>query len=172
MKHGQRAAWCVFAAVLAWTLDPAGVFAAEATTSPPALASSPHAATADALRAQALLKKAVAHYAALQDRAFPDFNQGPQYIDRELYVYVVSSVTGVMLASGGPSFALINKNVTDLEDATGKAFFQEMFSKAQAGSSGSVEYLWLNRVDNKEETKVAFFQKVDDRIIAVGYYQR
>jgi len=172
MKNDQRAIPRILAAVLACALAPAGAAAAETSGSARDAAANSRPATADALRAQALLKKAVAHYATLKDRAFADFIQGPQFIDGELYVYVVSSVTGVMLASGGPSFALINKNVTDLEDATGKAFFQEMFSKAKSSSSGSVEYLWLNRVDNKEETKVAYFQKVDDRIIAVGYYKR
>ena len=107
-----------------------------------------------------------------KDKAFADFNQQRDYVDRELYVYVVSATTGVMLASGGPSFALVNRNVAELEDATGKAFFQEMFAKAKAGGSGSVEYLWLDPVDNKEERKVAYFQQVDDRIIAVGYYKR
>lgn len=130
------------------------------------------ASTPDAARAQALLAKAVARYTKIKDRAFADFNQQREFVDGELYVYVVSSVTGVLLASGGPSFALINQDVTDVKDATGKAFFREMFSKAQAGGSGTVEYLWLNPADNKEERKVAYFRKVDDRIIAVGYYHR
>jgi len=148
-------------------LAPAGVLAADAPAAPAAAT-----ASADAARAQALLKKAVAHYRVAKDRAFADFNQQRDYVDRELYVYVVSSATGVMLASGGPSFALVNRNVAELEDATGKAFFQEMFAKARADGSGSVEYLWLDPVDNKEERKVAYFQQVDDRIIAVGYYKR
>jgi cytochrome c len=169
MKVENRALQILLPVLLTCALAQGGAYAAETATAPVAV---PRAATADALRAQALLKKAVAHYGARKDRAFPDFNQGPQFVDGELYVYVVSSVTGVMLASGGPSFALVNQNVTELEDATGKAFFQEMFSKAKTSTSGTVEYLWLNRVDNKEETKVAFFQKVDDRIIAVGYYKR
>jgi cytochrome c len=168
MKIGPRTLQRVLPLVLACLLAPAVAGAAE--TAGPTVVT--RATSADALRAQALLKKAVAHYASLKDRSFPDFNQGPQYVDGELYVYVVSAVTGVLLASGGPSFALVNRNVTDLEDATGKAFFQEMLDKARSATSGTVQYLWLNRADNKEETKVAYFQKVDDRIIAVGYYTR
>jgi cytochrome c len=129
-------------------------------------------AATDSARAQALLQKAVAHYQKRKDLAFADFNQQRAFVDGELYVYVVSSVTGVLLASGGPSFALVNQNVAELEDATGKAFFREMLAKAREKGSGTVEYLWLNRVDNKEEHKVAYFQKVDDRILAVGYYRR
>ena len=62
--------------------------------------------------------------------------------------------------------------MADLEDATGKAFFREMLAKAKAAGSGSVEYLWLDPVDNKEEHKHAYFEQVDDRVLAVGYYQR
>ena len=145
-------------------LAPAGARAADAPASAPA--------GSDALRAQTLLKKALAHYRLLKDKAFPDFDREREFVDRELYVYVVSSATGVLLASGGPSFALVNRNVADLEDATGKAFFREMIAKAKADGAGTVEYLWLDPADNKEERKQAYFERVDDRIIAVGYYKR
>ncbi|TXG80955.1 MAG: hypothetical protein E6R11_00160 [Rhodocyclaceae bacterium] len=33
-----------------------------------------------------------------------------------------------------------------------------------------VEYRWLNKVDGKVEPKTTLFRKVDDRIVAAGYY--
>jgi len=124
---------------------------------------------ADAARAQALLERAVAHYKEVEESALAAFGHKGKFVDGELYVYVIST-KGVMLASGGPSSALIGRDVTDLQDVTGKPFFREMLDKAKASGSGTVEYHWLNRIDNKVEPKLAYFQKVDDRIIAVGYY--
>ena len=123
----------------------------------------------DAARAEALLQHAVAHYKGVKDSALTDFDRKGEFVDGELYVYVIST-KGVMLASGGPSSALIGRDVTDFQDATGKPFFREILDKAKANESGAVEYYWLNPVDNKMQPKLAHFQKVDDWIIAVGYY--
>jgi cytochrome c len=123
----------------------------------------------DAARAQALLHRAVALYKDIRDPAFAAFSRHADFVDGELYVYVVS-ISGEMLASGGPSSVLIGRNVADLRDANGKPFFHEMLDKAKAHGSGTVEYHWLNRVDNRVERKVAYFQRVGTRVIAVGYY--
>jgi cytochrome c len=141
-----------------------GAFGADAAT-PTANAA---ASAEDAARAQALLKRAVAHYKDIKDPALADFSRPGEFVDGELYVYVVSTA-GVLLASGGPSSSVIGRNVADQPDALGKPFFREILDKAQGSGSGTVEYVWLNPADNKVERKVAYFQKVDDRIIAVGY---
>ena len=124
---------------------------------------------ADAARAQALLERAVAHYKEVEESALAAFGRKGEFVEGELYVYVIST-KGVMLASGGPSSALVGRDVTDLQDAAGKPFFREMLDKAKVSGSGAVEYYWLNPVDNKMQPKLAQFQKVDDWIIAVGYY--
>jgi cytochrome c len=80
------------------------------------------------------------------------------------------STKGVLLASGGLSSSWIGENVADQQDAAGKLFIREMLDKARKNGSGTVEYHWLNPVNNKTEPKVAYFQKVGDRVIAVGYY--
>ena len=124
---------------------------------------------ADAARAQALLERAVAHYKEVEESALAAFGRKGKFVAGELYVYVIST-KGVMLASGGPSSALVGRDVTDLQDAAGKPFFREMLDKAKVSGSGAVEYYWLNPIDNKMGRKLAYFQTVDDRIIAVGYY--
>jgi len=124
---------------------------------------------ADAARAQALLERAVAHYKEVEESALASFGRKGKFVEGELYVYVIST-KGVMLASGGPSSALVGRDVTDLQDAAGKPFFREMLDKAKVSGSGTVEYYWLNPIDNKMGRKLAYFQTVDDRIIAVGYY--
>jgi len=124
---------------------------------------------ADENRSQRLLDKAVARYRAVGDAALEEFNRSPEFIDRELYVYVLG-LDGTMLASGGSSVALVGRNVATMKDAAGKAFFREMLDTAAKAESGRVDYRWLNRVDNREEPKVTLFRKVGDRILAVGYY--
>jgi cytochrome c len=151
---------------LAYALGQTAAFGAELST-PTANAT---ASAEDAgLRAQVLLQRAVARYQDIKDPALADFSSKGEFVDGELYVYVVSTA-GVMLASGGPSSSVIGHNVADQQDALGKPFFREMLTKAETSESGTVDYLWLNPVDNKVERKVAHFQKVGNRIIAVGYY--
>lgn len=123
----------------------------------------------DAAQAQALLQRAVALYKEIKDLALAHFSPQGEFVKDDLYVYVVST-KGVLLASGGLSSSWIGENVAGQKDAAGKPFIREMLDKAQTKGSGTVEYHWLNPATNKTEPKVAYFQKVGDRIIAVGYY--
>ena len=123
----------------------------------------------DAKRAKELLDRAVAYYREKKDLALAAFMRQGEFIQGDLYVYVINT-NGVMLSSGGSSSALIGSNITNLRDAEGKPFFREMLDIAKSQSAGSVEYRWQNRADRKVERKLAYFQKVGDAILSVGYY--
>ncbi len=127
-----------------------------------------HAAS-DELRARALLGRAVILYRQEGDEAFAAFNSPTEFVDGELYVWVLGT-DGVMLASGGSSAALIGRKVTNMRDAFGTPFFFDMLEKARKSDSGVVEYRWLNRLHHKPERKVTYFTKVGTRLLAVGYY--
>jgi cytochrome c len=131
--------------------------------------SAKESAASDALRAQALLARAVDLYRQQGDAAFAAFNGPAEFVDSELYVYVLGT-DGVMLASGGSSAALIGRKVMNMRDAFGTPFFWDMLEKAKTNESGIVEYRWLNRLHHKPERKVTYFQKVGERLLAVGYY--
>ncbi len=120
-------------------------------------------------RAKALLARAVAHYRKRGDKALSDFAEAGRFEDGELYVYVLDT-DGKFLASGGSSSVLVGRDVTEMRDSAGKPFFQEMIRTVREKGSGHVEYRWLNRLDKREERKLAFFRRVGDRIIAVGFY--
>lgn len=135
----------------------------------PAPATSSIASAGDAQRAEALLARAVTLYEKDGDRAFEAFNHSADFVDAELYVYVVGT-DGTMLASGGSSAALIGRKVKNLTDAFGTPFFWDMLEKAKTNDSGIVEYRWLNRLHHKPERKVTYFRKVGERLLAVGYY--
>jgi cytochrome c len=139
-----------------------------ATDKPTAKAGTADTST-DAKRARELLDRAVAYYQEKKDQAFAAFNRQGEFIQGDLYVYALNT-TGVMLASGGSSSALIDRIVVGMADVDGKLLFKEILETAKAKGSGSVEYRWLNRVDRKVERKVTYFKKVGEVIIAVGYY--
>jgi cytochrome c len=141
-------------------------YAAESSSSPPVVKS---ASADDVQRTKALLAKAVAHYREKNELALAAFSRQGEFVDGDLYVYALDT-NGIFLASGGSSSALIGRDVSKMSDAEGREFFREMLDKAKLSGSGTVEYRWLNQVHNKVERKVAYFEKVGDRIIAVGYY--
>ena len=126
---------------------------------------------AEAEKAKALLENAASY---LQkngtDKAFKAFSKrGGEFVKGSHYVYVLR-LDGMMVAHGAAPEVLVGTNVTDLRDAAGKSFIRELLDKAATSGSGSVEYRWLNRSNNHVEAKTAFFTRVDNHVISVGYY--
>lgn len=120
-------------------------------------------------KAQNLLQRAVAYYTKNGDESLAAFSPEGQFVDDSYYVYVLNQ-RGILLVSGGSSAALVGRDVSDIQDVSGKPFLREMITAAKAGTTGQVEYRWLNRIDNKVERKVAYYQRVGDKILAVGFY--
>jgi cytochrome c len=123
----------------------------------------------DTARTQEMLDRAVAYYKKNGKQALAAFSRAGEFLDGELYIYVLDS-KGVMLASGGPSVTLVGRNVLDLKDPEGKPFIREMMDLAKTKGNGSVEYRWLNRQHGAIERKVAYFKQVDEVILVVGQY--
>jgi len=127
----------------------------------------PHATIA---QTQALLDKAVAELKAEgPGKAFAAFNDANgAYKTRELYVFVFDA-KGVYEASGANP-RLVGTNAIDMTDAEGKPLVREMIAVAQRKGQGRVDYIWLNRADNRVEHKRSLVQQVGDHIVGVGYY--
>jgi cytochrome c len=127
------------------------------------------AAQADAeARARQLLQRAVDYYQVQGDAAFAAFSRQGEFIDGEHYVFVVDT-QGTMLASGGTSAVLIGRDVSQALEPE----LREAFRQALEGGDGEVrqaEYRWMNARDGRVERKRVFFQRVGDRVIAVGLY--
>ncbi len=146
----------------------AGAMACAAVSLAPAPASAAaHAGSADA---QALLSRAVAEVNGVgAPKAFAEFNDptGP-FHTRELYVFVFS-MTGRYEASGADP-KLVGSDASGMTDAEGRPLVQDMIALAKAKGGGRVDYVWLNRVDNRVEHKRSLVQRVGDHIVGVGYY--
>ncbi len=123
----------------------------------------------DPARANALLERAVARLNEQGDRALAAFSRVGEFTDGDLYVYVLGK-DGIMLASGGSSSNFIGRNMLEYKDPDGKKVFVEVLEGARAKGKGKVEYRWLNQVRGGIERKIAYYQTVQNWIVAVGYY--
>lgn len=122
----------------------------------------------DGEQAKRLLQSAVEYYRMQGDAALAAFSRQGEFIDGEHYVFVVDT-QGTMLASGGTSAVLIGRDVsTVLEPELRMAFAQALAS--EEGRVGTAEYRWKNARDARVERKQVYYQRVGDRIIAVGHY--
>ncbi|MCQ4261098.1 cache domain-containing protein [Stutzerimonas stutzeri] len=119
-------------------------------------------------RARDLLQRAVEHYRAQGDTAFAAFSRQGDFINGEHYVFVVDT-SGTMLASGGTSANLIGRDVTESLAPEVRSGFRQALAGAE-GEVLSAEYRWMNARDGKVERKRVFFERVGDRVLAVGMY--
>ncbi|MCG6573359.1 calcium channel protein [Pseudomonas sp. AF32] len=133
------------------------------------LASAHAAAPDDGQAAKALLEKALAYYHDNGDKAFAAFSRQGEFVDQDRYVFVVDT-QGVMLASGGPSSALIGRDVSEVLGPDLRKAFKDALKTPEASGIQQAEYRWQNWADGKVERKHVYFQRVGERILAVGYY--
>lgn len=135
-------------------------------------ASQAQAATAqeqDAQAAKALLEKALAYYHDNGDKAFAAFSRQGEFVDKDRYVFVVDT-KGVLLASGGPSSALIGRDVSKVLGPDLRQSFKEALNIPEGNGIQQAEYRWQNWNDGKVERKHVFYQRIGQHILAVGYY--
>ncbi|HJV86558.1 MAG TPA: cache domain-containing protein [Noviherbaspirillum sp.] len=121
--------------------------------------------------AVALVHKAIAFYKAHgKDKAFAEVsNKSGQFVDRDMYVYILDT-NGTMMAHGANE-KLIGKDLTNLKDADGKLFAQELIAHAKAKKAGWVDYKWPNPVTKQIESKTTYVEAFDGYGFAVGVYK-
>ncbi|MDD0998126.1 cache domain-containing protein [Pseudomonas sp. TNT2022 ID1044] len=123
----------------------------------------------DSEAAIALLEKALAYYHDNGDKAFAAFSRQGEFVDKDRYVFVVDT-QGVMLASGGPSSALIGRDVSQTLGPQLQKAFKDALKVPEGNGIQQAEYRWQNWSDGKVERKHVYYQRVGERILAVGYY--
>jgi cytochrome c len=120
--------------------------------------------------AEAMVKKAIAHYKKVgKDKALVDFTKKDGgYIDRDLYV-TVYDFKGNALAHINPKF--IGKNMIELRDESGKYHIKERIDLAQAKGSGWQDLAGrVNPTTLKLEPKKMYFERHDNLVFAAGAY--
>ena len=120
--------------------------------------------------AEALLKKAVAHYDKVgRDKALPDLMRSPgPFVDRDLYV-TVYTLNADALSHINPK--MVGKNMMELRDADGKYHIKERMEAAQKGNSGWQDFKFFNPVSKQIEPKRMYWEKYDNLVFAAGAYK-
>lgn len=121
--------------------------------------------------AVALTKKAIALYkSAGKEKAYAEINdKNGQFVDRDLYVYVVDNTGHVRAHGTNPK--LIDKDLSQLKDADGKNFIAELVGNVKSNKQGWVDYKWTNPVSKQIEAKTTYIEPVGELGFAVGVYK-
>ncbi|MFP6851558.1 MAG: cache domain-containing protein [Pseudomonas sp.] len=119
--------------------------------------------------ARQLLLRAVDYYQVQGDAALAAFSRQGEFIQGDRYVFVVDTA-GTMLASGGPSAVLIGRDVSEVLEPELRKAFEQALQATEDNGVQAVEYRWMNQRDGREELKRVYFQRVGERLIAVGHY--
>ncbi|WP_095148006.1 cache domain-containing protein [Pseudomonas sp. Irchel s3a18] len=119
--------------------------------------------------ALALLEKALAYYHDNGDKAFAAFSRQGEFVVKDMYVFVVDT-NGIMLASGGPSSALIGRDVSEVLGPDLQKAFKNALLVPEGNGIQQADYRWQNWSDGRVERKHVFYQRIGQRILAVGYY--
>lgn len=122
-------------------------------------------------KARQLLADAVEHYKESGDKALAAFSRQGEFVRDDLYVFVINT-NGIMLASGGPSVMLIGRDIFNTIDEELKPKFEQALSIAADGEIHEADYPWGQwNPAGRKITKHVYFQRVGDKILAVGHYQ-
>lgn len=121
------------------------------------------------VEAKRMVEQAVAYVKAHgEELALKEFNRpNGKFQWRDLYVFAYDS-QGVVL--GHPNPKLIGQNLYDVPDRQGKRFRKDIVDLANSRGSGWVDYLYVNPMNQQEEFKITYFQKVGNLIVCCGAY--
>ncbi|MFZ3389674.1 hypothetical protein, partial [Buttiauxella gaviniae] len=123
----------------------------------------------DGQGARALLERAVLYYQEHHESAMAAFSRQGDFVDNNCYVLVLNT-SGVMLASGGPSSYLIGKNVGEVLPKELKTAFSEALRTESGQGVRKAQYHWKSWSGDRDENKVVYYRRVDDKLFAVGYF--
>jgi len=125
----------------------------------------------NAAQAEALLRKAAAHYTAVgKTKALDDFtNDKADYVDRDLYIACIDR-QGIWTAHG-MNKGLLGRDMTKLMDADGHSLGNLILDTVKTNKEGWVEYRWANPTTKKLDDKRSFVMLIGDDVCGVGFYK-
>ena len=128
--------------------------------------SSSHTKHATKDEAQTMATKAADAVKKDGDKAFVAFNNGGEWLDGDLYVFVIDK-TGTWRASGARP-DLVGKNNLTTADSDGKLFVKEIVA---VDKDGWVDYKFKSPADNQEHEKSSYIVRVGDYRVGSGAYR-
>lgn len=114
---------------------------------------------------------AIAQYKSQgKDKALADINaKSSAFLDRDLYVYVATLDGAAVAHAANPK--LVSKNLSQLKDADGVAFVEQIISLAKAGKPGWVDCKWPNPVTKQIDEKTTYVESFDGHAFCVGMHR-
>ena len=100
------------------------------------------------------------------EKAFPEFDKGAAFHDRDLYVMVYDQAGKCV--SHGANAGLIGKSLIDLKDTDGTYLIKALVAVQDAGW---IDYKWPNPVTKKIAPKTTYVIRVGDYHVGVGAYK-
>jgi hypothetical protein len=121
------------------------------------------------VEAKRMVEQAVAYVKAYgEEMALKEFSKpNGKFQWRDLYVFAYDP-RGIVV--GHPNPKLIGQNLYDEPDRQGKRFRKDIVDLANSRGSGWVDYLYVNPMNQQEEFKITYFQKVGNLIVCCGAY--
>jgi len=121
------------------------------------------------VEAKKMVEKAVIYVLSHSpEEALNEFNRpNGKFRWRDLYVFACTPA-GVVAAH--PDARLIGRNMYEIADIQGKAFWKDIVDLANSRGSGWVDYLYLDPMTGREEFKITYFRKVGNLIVCCGAY--
>lgn len=109
-------------------------------------------------QAKALLVKAVDAFELQGQSVLAAISRQGAFTAQDAYVYVLDT-RGVMLASGGPSAAYIERDIRPMLGKDMQTALNEVLTTPEDGVIHSREYHWTNWADFKVERKRVYFKR-------------
>ncbi|MBF0489577.1 MAG: cache domain-containing protein [Candidatus Omnitrophica bacterium] len=124
-----------------------------------------------AIKAQELVKKAVAFYKAngLEATIKAVNDTKGQFVDGEYYIFI-HTFDGINIARGDGNKKRLGSRVLDDRDPNGKLFVQEMIKTVRKDGFGWESYGFKNALTGKIQTKHSYLEKIDGALIGCGYF--
>ena len=92
-----------------------------------------------------------------------------QFEKGEIYVYVIDDSATVLAHPKLPSWK--GKSFMTLKDADGKGFIRDAVGQLKTKKEYWSEYKWNNPESKKIAPKITLFYRLDDMILACGYWK-
>jgi hypothetical protein len=137
----------------------------EATQVSPTASPGEHATAA---MAEAMLKAAVQYYkTAGRDQALQDFtDKKPPFANGDLYVVCLGSDHKITANGGFPM--LVGLSADSIKDPNGKPLGQDVWDLASMAPQGAIPIHWDNPLTNQPESKILYYQKLDQDVCGVA----
>jgi len=118
--------------------------------------------------AKGLVEKVATYWKAnWKEKAIAEINNPKGQFTKSGLSVFAHQFNGLVLANGGNP-KLVGQNYLEFSDPVGKQFVKECTEVAKTKGSGWVDYLWINPLTKKLQSRTVWVQKIEGTDIYIG----